>query len=190
MPKIVDRDQYRQELLMKSFDLFAQKSYSSITMRQLAQGIGVSTGTLYHYFPSKEALFLQLVEELERQNILQFLAEAGNPPTLKERVVYIFKFVAKNEDRIGKQSLLWIDFHQQQAWSDISIKQKLKEVDEQTIAEIASYLQISERTLVDFVFNTLYGLLLRRLIGEETISYAEQGALIGEMLAKYMEEKT
>ena len=72
MPKIVDRDHYRQELLMKSFDLFAQKGYSSITMRQLAQGIGVSTGTLYHYFPSKEALFLQLAEELDRQDVMLF----------------------------------------------------------------------------------------------------------------------
>lgn len=189
MPKIVDRDQYRQELLMKSFDLFAQKSYSSITMRQLAQGIGVSTGTLYHYFPSKEALFLQLVEELEHQNILQFLAEARNPPTIKERVACLFKFVAKNEDHIGKQSLLWIDFHQQQAWSDISIKQKLREVDEQTIAELASYLQISQRVLVDFVLNSLYGLVLRRLFGEETISYTEQGVLVSEMLSKYVGEE-
>ena len=189
MPKIVDHDQYRQELLMKSFDLFAQKSYSSITMRQLAQGMGVSTGTLYHYFPTKEALFLQLVEELEHQNVLQLVAETGNPPTLKERVACLFKFVAKNEDRIGKQSLLWIDFHQQQAWSDISIKHKLREVDEQTIAEVARYLQISQRVIVDFVLNSLYGLVLRRLFGEETISYLEQGALVSEMLAKYVGEE-
>ena len=189
MPKIVDHNQYRQELLMKSFDLFAQKSYSSITMRQLAQGIGVSTGTLYHYFPTKEALFLQLVEELEHQNVLQLVAEAGNPPTLKERVACLFKFVAKNEDRIGKQSLLWIDFHQQQAWSDVSIKHKLREVDEQTIAEVSRYLQISQRVIVDFVLNSLYGLVLRRLFGEETISYLEQGALVSEMLAKYMGEE-
>ena len=92
MPKIVDRDQYRKELLIKSFDLFAQKGYGSITMRQLAQGLGVSTGTLYHYFPSKEALFLQLVEEQTQQNILNFLAEEGNPTTLPERIETLFNF--------------------------------------------------------------------------------------------------
>ena len=59
MPKIVDHEQYRKELLGKCFDLFAQKGYGSITMRQIAQGLGVSTGTLYHYFPSKQALFEQ-----------------------------------------------------------------------------------------------------------------------------------
>ena len=189
MPKIVDHDQYRQELLMKSFDLFAQKSYSSITMRQLAQGIGVSTGTLYHYFASKEALFLQLTEELEQQNVMHFLAEAGNPPTLRERIESLFQFVAKHEDHIGKQTLLWIDFCQHNDWSDSSTKEKFKEVDEQTILALADYMQITDRVIVDLIFNLLYGLMLRRLFGEETISYAEQGALVGKMLANYMGEE-
>lgn len=185
MPKIVDHDQYRKELLMKSFDLFAQKGYSSVTMRQLAQGLGVSTGTLYHYFSSKEALLLQLVEELEQQNVLHFLTEAGNLLTLSERIEQVFNFVAKNEDFISKQTLLWIDFCQQQDWADVSTEEKLREIDEQTIQALADYLQISDRKIVDFVFNLLYGLLLRRLFGEETISYAEQGALVGKMLTAY-----
>lgn len=188
MPKIVDHDQYRKELLMKSFDLFAHKGYSSITMRDLAQGLGVSTGTLYHYFPSKEALFLQLSEELEQQNVLHFLTEAGNFPTLAERVEQVFNFVAKNEDFIGKQTLLWIDFCQQQDWADVSTQEKLKEIDEQTIQAIADYLQISDRKIVDFVFNLLYGLLLRRIFGEESVSYTEQGVLVSKMLTAYMEQ--
>ena len=57
MPKIVDVEQYRKELLLKSAELFAEKGYANMTTRELAQGLGVSTGTLYHYFPSKAALF-------------------------------------------------------------------------------------------------------------------------------------
>ncbi|NJL79674.1 MAG: helix-turn-helix transcriptional regulator, partial [Richelia sp. SM2_1_7] len=60
MPKIVDHEKYRKELLWKSFDLFAQKGYGSVTMREIAKELGVSTGTLYHYFPNKESLYLQL----------------------------------------------------------------------------------------------------------------------------------
>ena len=189
MPKIVDRDQYRKELLMKSFDLFAQKSYSSLTMRQLAQGLGVSTGTLYHYFPSKEALFVQLVEELEQQNVLKFLAEAGNPSTLLERIEMMFSFVAKNEDYILKQILLWIEFCQQQDWTDVSIKQRLRQADEQTIQAIVGYLHIKDRAVFDFVLNFLYGLFLRRLFADETVSYAEQGALLSQMLTTFLEQK-
>ncbi|HCF29154.1 MAG TPA: TetR/AcrR family transcriptional regulator [Cyanobacteria bacterium UBA11049] len=189
MPKIVDRDQYRKELLMKSFDLFAQKGYSSLTMRQLAQGLGVSTGTLYHYFPSKEALFVQLVEELEQQNVLKFLAEVGNPLTLPERIEMMFSFVAKNEDYILKQILLWIEFCQQQDWTDVSIKQRLRQADEQTIQAIAGYLHIKDRAVFDFVLNFLYGLFLRRLFADETVSYAEQGALLSQILTTFLEQK-
>ena len=68
MPKIVDRDRYRKELLNKCFDIFAEKGYSSVTMREIGSEIGVSTGTLYHYFPSKESLFEQLIEYLSYED--------------------------------------------------------------------------------------------------------------------------
>ncbi len=187
MPKIVDHDQYRKQLLMKSFDLFAQKGYGSLTMRQLAQGLGVSTGTLYHYFASKEALFLQLVEEQTQQDILKFLAEAGNPPTLSERIETLFNFIAKNEDYFSKQTLLWVDFYQQQDHTEVINNETLKQADEQTRLAIANYLQISDTALVDFVLNLLYGVLLRRVFGDETVSFAAQGALLSKMLTAYLD---
>ena len=42
MPKIVNHETYREELLEKGFDLFANKGYT-ITMRELASGLKVST---------------------------------------------------------------------------------------------------------------------------------------------------
>lgn len=190
MPKIVDHDQYRKELLIKSFDLFAQKGYSSVTMRQLAQGLGVSTGTLYHYFQSKEALFCQLVQEQTQQDIIHFLAEAGNPPTLPERIDILFNFGAKNEDYFLKQCLLWIEFCQQQNWNKDLYNETLKQADQQTMQAIADYLQITDRAIADVVFNLMYGLLLRRLYGDETVSFEEQGATLGKMLTAFMEQQS
>jgi AcrR family transcriptional regulator len=189
MPKIVDHDQYRKELLFKSFDLFAQKGYSSITMRQLAQGLGVSTGTLYHYFPSKEALFLQLVDELDQQDLLNFWAEAGNLPTLPERIETMFKFIAKNEDNFCKQVLLWIEFYQQQDRAELKKHDIFQSSADRTIQAIADYLQISDSAIADFVLNYLYGLLMRRLFEDEKVSYAEQGELLAKILTAFLEGK-
>ncbi len=69
MPKIVDAQQYRQELLSKCFDLFAEKGYANVTTRQIAKELEVSTGTLYHYFPNKQVLFEQLAEQVCFQDI-------------------------------------------------------------------------------------------------------------------------
>lgn len=187
MPKIVDHHQYRKELLMKSFDLFAQKGYSSITMRQLAQELGVSTGTLYHYFPSKEALFWQLVEEQTQQDILNFLTEAGDVKTLPERIEALMNFVAKNEDYFLKQMSVWVDFCQQQDSKEISKHEVLRRSSEQTKQTIAEYLQIPDQAIADFICTFLNGLILRRLFEREIVSFQEQGTLLKKMLLAYLE---
>jgi len=43
--------------------LFASRSYDDITVAAVARAAGVAKGTVYLYFESKEALFLQLVLE-------------------------------------------------------------------------------------------------------------------------------
>ena len=60
MPKVVDHKAYRRELLQKARAVFAEKNYADVSMRDIAHSLNVSTGTLYHYFPSKEDLFCDL----------------------------------------------------------------------------------------------------------------------------------
>ena len=187
MPKIVDREKYRKELLWKSFDLFASKGYASVTMREIAKELGVSTGTLYHYFPNKEVLFLQLVEEQTKQDITNFLAEAGSPETLEERIKVLINFIQKNEDYFIKQTLLNIDFYQQQEGSEILNDDVLKKAWEHTEKTVADYLQIENKPIIDFVLNFLAGLLTSRMLGEEIASYKEQGELLAKMLTVYLE---
>jgi AcrR family transcriptional regulator len=114
MPKIVDRQQYRKQLLQQSFELFAEIDYGNITMRQLAQKLGVSTGTLYHYFPSKEAMFLQLVAEQTQQDIATFLSRASAiPPDIRSRVRAILDFVSENREYFTQQTIVSLDYCQQ-----------------------------------------------------------------------------
>ncbi|NRA44612.1 MAG: TetR/AcrR family transcriptional regulator [Oligoflexales bacterium] len=46
MPKIVDHEQMRKELLTQSFHYFAYQGYKGVTMRSLAKALDISTGTL------------------------------------------------------------------------------------------------------------------------------------------------
>ncbi len=189
MPKIVDRDQYRKELLWKSFDLFAQKGYASITMREIAKELGVSTGTLYHYFPNKEALFLQLVEEQTEQDISDFLAEAQNAATLPERIDALVHFIEKNENYFVNQTLVYIDFYQQQGKTNVLNNQVLQRVQEKTRKELSQYLQIQDRALTSFIMNLVAGLLVGRMFEGDVISYEEQGKLLRNMVCQYLENQ-
>lgn len=110
MPKIVDHNEYRKNLLGRAFDLFAQKGFAAVTMREIAQGLGVSTGTLYHYFPSKEALFEQLMHEKADYYVLMLTRELEGTKTLTEQVDALGRFLQKNEDSLIKEIYISVDF--------------------------------------------------------------------------------
>jgi AcrR family transcriptional regulator len=187
MPKIVDRDQYRRELLSKSLKLIAEKGYATITMRQIAEGLGVSTGTLYHYFPSKESLFEQLVEHISYQDTSESaIARLNNLPTLAERVEAIFELLAQNEEYFVHQMLMLIDFCRQRERQEINNSEVLKQAG--TRYEIALYkvLGIDDPGLIQLFLCVTEGLIVRRLYQGDRIDFSNQAKLFRQMLTAYL----
>lgn len=56
-------DERRRQLLDAGARLFAEHAFEEISMRQIAEAAGVSKPLLYHYFPSKNELFIAAVGE-------------------------------------------------------------------------------------------------------------------------------
>lgn len=54
MPKIIAN--LKDRLLAEAKQQLAQGGYEAVTIRSIAKGCGVGVGTVYNYFPSKEAL--------------------------------------------------------------------------------------------------------------------------------------
>ncbi|QBF26532.1 TetR/AcrR family transcriptional regulator [Pseudomonas tructae] len=48
----------------KALELFAEKGFGQVSMRELAAHLGLTAGSLYHHFPSKQHLLFDLIEEL------------------------------------------------------------------------------------------------------------------------------
>lgn len=190
MPKIVNHEQYRKELISKCFDLFAQKGYGAITMRQIAQGLEVSTGTLYHYFPSKQALFEQLVEEISEQDVITALSELGGKETLPEKMTALGNYLVKNEDYLIKWTYVWVDFCQNQDSKTLLNNSKVfKRANNRYQQAACEFLGIENQVLASFVLSFVNGVILEKLWGDETIDFLEQCQLLGEMLKAYLEKK-
>ncbi|ALF54448.1 TetR family transcriptional regulator [Nostoc piscinale CENA21] len=189
MPKIVDHDQYRKELLSKCFDLFAQKGYGSVTMRQIAQEMGVSTGTLYHYFSSKEALFEQLVEEISQQDVSAALAELKGKETLSEAMAALGKYLVKNEDYFIKWTFVWVDFCQHQDSEKMPHHNNVfKRANQRYQQAACRFLGVEDQILASFVLSFVNGLILEKLWGDESIDFVEQCTLLGKMLTVYLQQ--
>jgi AcrR family transcriptional regulator len=56
------REARPQELLEAALSVFAEKGFTAARLDEIAARAGVSKGTLYLYFPSKEALLEALID--------------------------------------------------------------------------------------------------------------------------------
>lgn len=191
MPKIVDHEQYRKELLSQCFDLFAAKGYAAITMRQISAGLKVSTGALYHYFPNKQALFEQLVEEISQQDIITVLTEFRGKNNLLELMEALGQYLVRNEDYLIKWTYLWVDFCQHQDSKIMLTNSTVFKRANQRCQQLAcDLLGVRDVVLASFVLSFVNGVVLEKLWGNENIDFSEQCQLLGEMIVAYLGQKT
>jgi TetR/AcrR family transcriptional regulator len=66
------------ELLAAALDLFVEKGFAATRAEEVAQRAGVSKGTLFLYFASKEELFKAVVRENISKHYPQWLSELEN----------------------------------------------------------------------------------------------------------------
>jgi AcrR family transcriptional regulator len=71
----------REKILDAARDLFVRDGYDAVSMKQIADAIEYSQGTLYFYFRDKEALFRELVghDFREHARAFQKIASVADP---------------------------------------------------------------------------------------------------------------
>jgi AcrR family transcriptional regulator len=67
MPKIVDHDAQRECFADAAIRLIARDGFEGMTMRAVAAKAGLSYGSLFHYFGSKDELLIHAIRHLTAQ---------------------------------------------------------------------------------------------------------------------------
>lgn len=169
MPKVVDHSSYRQEILQLATKVFATRGYGEISMREIASAIEVSTGTLYHYFPSKEDLFCHLFLFHARESTAQLVDDLCGVDGRQARLQRLLQFFLHQCDGMRMQFLLSADMLRHELppksagllrrWAT-GMKRKL-----------ADLLSIDAAT-TEMLFCFLSGTLYSRVIGGNTVDLA------------------
>jgi AcrR family transcriptional regulator len=68
--KAPDHESQREQILELAADKFAQTSYPSTSMADLATACGTSKARLYHYYESKEAILFDLLDRYTKRLML------------------------------------------------------------------------------------------------------------------------
>lgn len=76
MPKIVDKEKMRHEILDAAMGVFADKGYYAASVSDIANSAGVAKGTIYIYFESKAAMRSAIVDRHFARISEQIMGEA------------------------------------------------------------------------------------------------------------------
>jgi AcrR family transcriptional regulator len=79
-PSTVDR------LRAAAVELFAERGYGGASMGELAERVGIAKASLYNYYPSKEALLVDLLERAHAEWNAATTALLDGPGTPAERI--------------------------------------------------------------------------------------------------------
>jgi len=88
MPKIIEN--LPQRLIEEARRQVEEAGFSAITMRSVAKSCGVGVGTVYNYFPSKEALVASFMLEDWKECVASIEDVAAQSQTLEPvlRIIY------------------------------------------------------------------------------------------------------
>lgn len=104
----------REQLLEASIDLFAREGFWNTSTARIAKHAGVATGTLFNYFPSKDALinavYMQLKDEWRAHVLDGYPAHADVKTRLEHIWFHYIEWCVRHPDRYSlKQQLSMAD---------------------------------------------------------------------------------
>lgn len=93
----IERDSRRKIILEAALELFAMKDFRSVTVREIAKNAGVSTGTIYNYYPNLTELFLDVfLNSAEEMTHLMDKLNGKTPPALEQLCQFYITYLNDN----------------------------------------------------------------------------------------------
>lgn len=173
MPKLVDHDRQREQLLDACFRLFTEQGYAAATMRRVAEAAGVSTGTLYHYFPDKRAMLSGLFDLWTQRDTERLLTTLPARATVPVRLRTLFRFFADNVEHFRALLRLVLEVHRHEPERRDELRAAVAQY-RQAVGEVLGVSGAAEH----LVFSYLLGVLVQGLVDPAAEDLAAQEDLV------------
>lgn len=84
------QDDVRQRLMQEAISLFVERGYAATSVREIVAAAGVSKPALYYYFGSKEGLYLEIMNDIDRQFTALLAEHSATSGSVRRRIRELF----------------------------------------------------------------------------------------------------
>jgi len=135
----------RERVLEAAEALFRESGYDNASMSDVAKRAGVGVGTLYHHFPDKRALLLELIDRIgdrvaaQRKNELALEAFLGHDPRAA-----IGRWLERAHARLRSRPSLYLVMLDLAA-RDAEVARRYRRIEELGIDRLTDLLELAQR---------------------------------------------
>lgn len=190
---------YRQKHFVESaLKVFAENGYHNASIQDIAKATELSVGTVYQYFPSKEALFMYVVHQgfgIIKEVVNQMESATG---TFEERIYEAFHLSITKAKENADYLRIYLDLtqHPQEgqiaeelyAYEDVCIKyytSMLSEAKEKGLVRQDLDIPMAAFTIDNLLLMTMQS-LASPMYGERMVAYLGKDSLDTEVLCRRM----
>lgn len=96
----------RQEILDKAREMFSQRSYYAVSLEEISRALGMGKSTMYHYFPTKEKLFTEVLKQNVQELYEDVCAKVDSARSFQEKVFFLVQGVLQHFENHRETFLL------------------------------------------------------------------------------------
>jgi AcrR family transcriptional regulator len=159
MPKIVDHETRRRELIEASWKVIAAEGLEGVTMRKIATEAGCTTGRLTHYFADREALILAALQVSNKATSNRVNDIIASNATAYDKLLQMAEQTLPLDEDRRTEVKIWLAF-----WSAATIDHSLAKENDARMNEWFSALipllkEVAPKANADHEANLLIGLV-------------------------------
>ncbi len=89
------KEETQNRIITRAVELFNQHGLEAVTMEQIAADVDIAKGTLYNYFPSRDAIIAAYIQRTFRQRSAERVQAIQQLPDTRARLTRIFSLLVE-----------------------------------------------------------------------------------------------
>ena len=188
-------DKKRARFRHAAYRCFRDRGYHETTVQTICMAAGTSKGSFYWHYPSKQALFIEILETWAREIMLELFEQFEEPLSSEDYVPMVTEAIHREIHR-GKAIVpLWLEFALH-ARNEDEIRDALAKFFSRARVALTEMLRpqvhhrLSEeelRGVTTAIFGAYLGVVLQELVDSEGANAADTGTQLVALISRLVE---